>query len=535
MAGKVIISLDIASMLAGAKLRGEFEERFKSVLRDVERADGTVMLFIDEIHMIVGAGASDGNSFDAGNMLKPALARGELRCLGATTTDEYKKYIEKDAALARRFQSIHVPEPTVDEAVEILKGLKQKYESHHKVLISDTAIEASCSMSHRYITNRRLPDKAIDLIDEACSQTKIKLGISAKERQKKDEQQKSQEIEANKNLVPDATGNSSMSVAAESTTILTSDVEVGSNEKSNPVYVRPEVDENSVADIISRITRMPVGKLLDSEAKSLLRIEDQLRERIIGQDHVLEAIASVIRLARAGLRHHNRPIGVFLFLGRTGTGKTEVAKALSEVIFNAADSMTRVDMNEYSERISVSRLVGSPAGYVGYEEGGILSEAVRNRPYQVVLLDEFEKADRAVTNMLLQVFDEGSLSDAQGRFIDFKNTIIVLTANIGVGNKTDEAIIDSEKIDKDAVKLLVERYLSPELVNRMDDILVFKQITKDGIEKIRDIQLRKVDELLLKRGIKCEISTKLKLLLSDKSYSDSSGARPLKRLIQVFT
>lgn len=530
MKSKIIISLDLSNMLAGAKLRGEFEERFKSVLRDVERADGMIMLFIDEIHMIVGAGASDGNSFDAGNMIKPALARGELRCIGATTTDEYKKYIEKDAALARRFQNVHVPEPTVNEASEILMGLKGKYEKHHDVEISREAIDAATSMSHRYITDRRLPDKAIDLIDEACSLVGINAGVYAYELQAK-------EAEGNndKDVPIDPEDAMAAAEAFPHAAVHEPESEPEAATRVDP-NKKPEVSENDIASIISKITRMPVGKLLEQERSDLLDIEKRLSTHVIGQSHALAAIARCIRLSRAGLRHHDRPIGVFLFLGKSGTGKTEAAKALSEVLFNTKDALTRVDMNEYSERIAVSRLVGAPPGYVGYDQGGALTEAVRARPYQVVLLDEFEKADRAVSNMLLQVFDEGSLSDAQGRHIDFRNTILVLTSNIGSTETYLEKNDDTSSIESmpsEDIKKIVQRYLSPELVNRLDDIVVFKSIDRDSIDEICSRQLQRVQHLLNTKGHELTVSTDLKTWLCDEGHSEEFGVRPLKRLIQT--
>ena len=461
-------------------------------------------------------------------MIKPALARGELRCIGATTTDEYKKYIEKDAALARRFQNVHVPEPTVDEASEILSGLREKYEKHHNVEISREAIETATSMSHRYITDRRLPDKAIDLIDEACSLVGINAGMYAYELQAKAASEKRDE-----DIPIDPEDAMAAAEAFPHAAVHDSRCEPEELTRVDP-NKKPEVSENDIASIISKITRMPVGKLLEQERSDLLDIEKRLSSHVVGQSHALAAIAQCIRLSRAGLRHHDRPIGVFLFLGKSGTGKTETAKALSEVLFNTKDALTRVDMNEYSERIAVSRLVGAPPGYVGYDQGGALTEAVRSRPYQVVLLDEFEKADRAVGNLLLQVFDEGSLSDAQGRHIDFRNTILVLTSNIGsTQHGASGTTSNIESMSSEDVKKVVQRYLSPELVNRLDDIVVFKSIDKDSIREICERQLQRVQNLLDTKGHKLTLSMSLKEWLYNEGHSEEFGVRPLKRLIQT--
>ena len=463
-------------------------------------------------------------------MIKPALARGELRCIGATTTDEYKKYIEKDAALARRFQNVHVPEPTVNEASDILMGLKGKYEKHHDVEISRDAIEAATSMSHRYITDRRLPDKAIDLIDEACSLVGINAGVYAYELQEKEN------TENDSGEVPiDPEDAMAAAEAFPHAAVHEPEAEPETATRLDP-NKKPEVKENDIASIISKVTRMPVGKLLEQERSDLLDIEKRLSAHVVGQSHALAAISRCIRLSRAGLRYHDRPIGVFLFLGKSGTGKTEAAKALSEVLFNTKDALTRVDMNEYTERIAVSRLVGAPPGYVGYDQGGALTEAVRSRPYQVVLLDEFEKADRAVSNMLLQVFDEGSLSDAQGRKIDFRNTILVLTSNIGSTDSfhgSDGEASNIESMSSEEIKKIVQRYLSPELVNRLDDIIVFKSIDKDSIQEICDRQLQRVKNLLEMKGHKLDVTSDLKAWLADEGHSEEFGVRPLKRLIQT--
>ena len=620
MKNKSIISLDLASMLAGAKFRGEFEERLKGVIKEIEQSGDRIILFIDEMHTIVGAGGAEG-AIDASNILKPPLARGTLRCLGATTTAEYHKYIEKDAALARRFQPVLTPEPTIPETIAILKGIRSKYEAHHGVQISDEAIEAAATLSERYIPSRRLPDKAIDLIDEAASCLRIQLEtlpIEISDLDKKlaalrileregsmdktsveshhfdtlisklsDERliclkswEESKELLA---AIADARQRLDSLEAERKRTIhlgnfarakhiqhyeLIEQKKIMENklkeleihtEAARKVGKKPMeyiVDAESISQVVSRTTGIPTGRLQESEKVSLLGMEAELAAKVRGQDHSLAAISKCIRLSRAGLRYHDRPLGVFLLLGGTGTGKTELAKALAQYLFRDQDALLRLDMSEYMERHTVSRLVGAPPGYIGYEEGGILTEAVRRRPYQCLLLDEYEKAHKDVSNILLQVFDEGRLTDTHGRLTDFKNTVIILTSNLGA-NVTDELTLDEESSTNEAAavqdnnsltavvrkQLEVERHkkaleevkqaFPPEFVNRLDEVLVFNPLSRDVIRDITDLQLRKLSDLLKKREVHIQVSDGSKAWLALNGYDRTYGARPLKRLIQA--
>ncbi|GAB5603776.1 ATP-dependent chaperone ClpB [Thermus sp. FJN-A] len=588
--GKRLISLQMGSLLAGAKYRGEFEERLKAVIQEVVASQGEVILFIDELHTVVGAGKAEG-AVDAGNMLKPALARGELRLIGATTLDEYRE-IEKDPALERRFQPVYVDEPTVEETISILRGLKEKYEVHHGVRISDPAIVAAAVLSHRYITERRLPDKAIDLIDEAAARLRMALEsapeeIDALERKKlqleierealrkekdPDSQERLKAIEAEiaklteeiaklraewegerevlrklreaqhrldevRRQIELAERQYDLNRAAElrygELPRLEAEVEALSEKLKGARFVRLEVTEEDIAEIVSRWTGIPVAKLLEGEREKLLRLEEELHKRVVGQDEAIRAVADAIRRARAGLKDPNRPIGSFLFLGPTGVGKTELAKTLAATLFDTEEAMVRIDMTEYMEKHAVSRLIGAPPGYVGYEEGGQLTEAVRRRPYTVILFDEIEKAHPDVFNILLQILDDGRLTDSHGRTVDFRNTVVILTSNLG-----SPLILEGiqkgwpyERI-RDEVFRVLQQHFRPEFLNRLDEIVVFRPLTKEQIRQIVEIQLSYLRARLAEKRIALELTEAAKDFLAERGYDPVFGARPLKRVIQ---
>jgi len=590
---KKLVGLDLGSMLAGAKYRGEFEDRLKSVLKEIEKSDGQIILFIDELHTLVGAGASEG-AIDASNMLKPALARGMLRCVGATTLNEYQKYIEKDKALERRFQQVYVGEPNVEDTIAILRGLKEKYEVHHGVRITDSAIVAAATLSNRYITDRFLPDKAIDLIDEAASKLRIEIdslpveidvlereilqleiekqalsretdekskerltdiekriadlqeksgGMKAKWQSEKDEIAKmrvgKEKLEEAKLQLEQARNAGDLNLAAELQygTIPTLEKQLESEQtrladlQKDGVYLKEEVNEEDVAEVVAKWTGVPVSKMLEGEMQKLVTMETNLRKRVIGQDEALEAVANAVRRARAGLQDPNRPIGSFIFLGPTGVGKTETAKALAEFMFDDERAMVRLDMSEYMEKHAVARMIGAPPGYVGYDEGGQLTEAVRRRPYSVVLFDEIEKAHSDVFNVLLQILDDGRLTDSKGRTVDFKNTVLIMTSNLGSREIQSAALVDTPI--KEMMMDVLRGHFKPEFLNRVDDIVVFTQLNREQIAQIIDVQLEKLRKNLAERGISIVLEDSAKALLVEEGYDPTYGARPLKRAIQT--
>ncbi len=588
---KKVVTLDMGALLAGAKFRGEFEERLKAVLKEIESKAGQIILFIDELHTIVGAGRAEG-AIDASNMLKPALARGMLRCIGATTLDEYRKYIEKDAALERRFQPVLVEEPSVEDTIAILRGLKEKYEVHHGVRIQDAAIIAAATLSDRYITERFLPDKAIDLIDEAASRLRIEIDSMPQEldvnerkirqleierqalKKEKDEASKEHlkklekdleglkeenkklrlkwqgekdligkirkvkaEIEQRKQEGAKAEKEGDLDKAAEikygilvnlDKELKTLNTQLVKLQKEGSL-LKEEVDDQDIAEVVSKWTKIPLSKLMEGETEKLIHIEAALKERVVGQDEAIDLIANAIRRSRTGLADPNRPIGSFIFVGPTGVGKTELAKSLAWFLFDDENAMVRVDMSEYMEQHSVARLIGAPPGYVGYEEGGQLTEAVRRRPYAVILFDEIEKAHREVFNAFLQILDDGRLTDGQGRVVNFKNTVIIMTSNVGSELIAD--IEDKEQIESRIRMALKERF-RPEFLNRVDEVVVFNRLKKEDIRKIVDIQLRALEERLKNRNITIELTGKAKDHLAETGFDAVYGARPLKRVVQ---
>ncbi len=539
---KRVVTLDIGLLVAGTKYRGEFEERLKKIMDEI-RSAGNVILVIDEVHTLIGAGAAEG-AIDAANILKPALARGELQCIGATTLDEYRKHIERDAALERRFQPVMVGEPTVDETIEILRGLRERYEQHHKLRIGDDALEAAAKLSDRYISDRFLPDKAIDLIDEAGSRVRLinsQLPPAAKELDRELRQVLKDKDDAVRSQNFDKAGelrDREMEIKAEIRAIAQSRKAESGSEDAQPV-----VTEEDIAQIVASWTGVPVNKLTESESEKLLHMEDTLHTRLIGQDEAVKAVSRAIRRARVGLKNPNRPIASFIFSGPTGVGKTELTKALAAYFFGSEDAMIRLDMSEFMERHTVSKLIGSPPGYVGYNEGGQLTEAVRRRPYTVVLFDEIEKAHPDVFNMLLQILEDGRLTDAKGRTVDFKNTLLIMTSNIGSkviekggGGLGFEFATDNESESQyNRIRSLVneelKQYFRPEFLNRLDEIIVFRQLNKDEVKEIADIMLNDVMKRLLEQGITLQVTERFKDRLVEEGYNPSYGARPLRRAI----
>ena len=592
---KTIFSLDMGALIAGAKYRGEFEERLKAVLNEVKKSEGRIILFIDELHTIVGAGKTEG-SMDAGNLLKPMLARGELHCIGATTLDEYRQYIEKDAALERRFQPVQVDEPTVEDTIAILRGLKERYEVFHGVKIADSAIIAAATLSHRYITDRFLPDKAIDLIDEACAQIRTEKNSKPEEldtlerkitqleieelslENEKDELSKARLAELQKELAEKRDVRNAMNAQWENErnaddrvqqlrkTIDDLNRQMEAADRINDLEKMSElkfgrlpeaqrqleeeerraqsakqnnllpdrVTDEEIAKIVERWTGIPVSRLVQGEREKLLTLDETLHKRVVGQDEAVQAVTEAIQRSRAGIQDPNRPIGSFLFLGPTGVGKTELAKALAQALFDDENNMVRIDMSEYMEKYSVSRLIGAPPGYVGYEEGGQLTEAVRRKPYSVVLFDEVEKAHPDVFNVLLQVLDDGRITDSQGRTVDFKNTILILTSNLGSeyilnGINADGTIEESAR---EQVRALLRRTFRPEFLNRLDEIVFYKPLTKENVTKIIDLQIAKLNDRLADQQIRCELTPEAKAAIVDAAYDPQYGARPLRRYVQ---
>ena len=539
-----IVALDLAALVAGTKYRGEFEERMKKVMEEVRRADGQVILFIDELHTLVGAGAAEG-AIDASNIMKPALARGELQCVGATTQDEFRKYIEKDAALERRFQAVKVKEPTEEEAVEILKGLRERYEAHHNVEITDDAIQAAVTLSQRYISDRTLPDKAIDLIDEAASRVRLQQSLPPKDvREDRVKLNKlSTEIEhlEKRNTEPEKLEKLINQKEEIEASVLEREEAWEAVEKIEPI-----VNEAEIASIVQSWTGIPVMKLVETESQKLLKMEEDLHKRIIGQNDAVIAVSRAIRRSRRGLKDPKRPMGSFIFLGPTGIGKTELAKALAAYLYEKESNIVRIDMSEYMERFAVSRLVGAPPGYVGYDEGGQLTEAVRRNPYCVVLLDEIEKAHPEVFNLLLQVLEDGQLTDSQGRTVDFRNTIIVMTSNVGVRpveldkqlgfRDVRQDVNDPKTYESMKNRMLDEMKKSfrPEFLNRVDEIIVFQHLKREEILEIADLYLKRVNEQAASMGITLDLSEAVKNILVDKGYDPNMGARPLRRAVQRY-
>ncbi|MEO0123471.1 MAG: AAA family ATPase [candidate division WOR-3 bacterium] len=528
---KRILALDMGSLVAGSKYRGEFEERLKAVMDEIRKGKGEIILFIDELHTIVGAGAAEG-AIDASNMLKPALARGELQCIGATTLNEYRKHIEKDAALERRFAPVYVGEPSVEDTIKILQGLKNRYESHHGVIIDDSAIESAVKLSHRYLTERHLPDKAIDLIDEACARARIEI-YSMPDELKEMEKRLEKLTEEGKRAVEMRNYELAAKLRDE-TEALQKEYRRKKTEWMKQRGIDDRVTEDDIAEIISSWTGIPVSRMLESEMSKLLKMEERIHERLVDQEDAVVAVSDAIRRSRAGLKDPKRPIGSFIFLGPTGVGKTELAKSLAEFLFDTEDAMVRIDMTEYQEKHTVSRLIGAPPGYVGYEEGGQLTEAVRRRPYRVILFDEFEKAHPDVFNILLQLLDDGRLTDGQGRTVDFKNTIIIMTSNLGseiITENLKNGKFDYEQTKKEVYRVL-ERSVKPEFLNRIDEVIVFKPLGFDEIKGIVERELKKVAKNVSEFGYRIEFSEKVKEHLAHEGFDPVYGARPLRRAIQ---
>ena len=537
--GRKVISLDMGSMVAGSKFRGEFEERLKAVMDEIRKAGGEIILFIDEIHQVVGAGAAEG-AIDASTMLKPALARGELQCVGATTLDEYRKHIEKNAALERRFQPVYVEEPSVEDAIEILRGLRPRYEAHHKITIADSALSAAAKLSQRYVSDRFLPDKAIDLIDEASSKLRIELEGAPRELKEMEK-----EVQYLADQEDSASQRDDFQRAAELRAERLALQE--KHEKARDSWLQREkldgtVDEEDIAETVALMTGIPVTRMLEGESERLLNMEKSLGERVIGQKEAIAFISEAIRRARAGLKDPKRPIGSFIFLGPTGVGKTELARALTEYLFDDENAMVRIDMSEYMDKHTVSRMVGAPPGYIGFDEGGQLTEAVRRRPYRVLLFDEIEKAHPDVFNVLLQLLEDGRLTDGQGRTVNFANTVVIMTSNLGTSQVQEDPVgflkTNTNGMDNQEIKRNVERALRqefrPEFLNRIDEIVIFKSLGQEEILQIVDLLVEEVQERLSDRGISIELTGRAKEWIAEKGFDPAFGARPLRRTVQRY-
>ena len=534
--GRTLLSLDLGAMVAGSKFRGEFEERLKGVMDEIHKAAGQIVLFIDELHTVVGAGAAEG-AMDASNMLKPALARGELQCIGATTLDEYRKNIEKDAALERRFQPVFVGEPSIPDTISILQGLRDRYEAHHKVKITDEALKAAAELSARYLTERFLPDKAIDLVDEAAS--KVRISLASMPEDLKNMETDLTDLLSEGQAAADAREYEKAAKLRDEEQALRARYQAARDTWEKESGINSVVDEHDIAQVIAKQTGIPVARMFEGEAQKLLGLEADLHHRVIGQEAAISAIAEAVRRSRAGLSDPNRPIGSFLFLGPTGVGKTELAKALAEFLFDDESALLRIDMSEYMEKHSVARLIGSPPGYVGYEEGGQLTEAVRRRPYRVLLLDEIEKAHPDVWNVLLQVLDDGRLTDGQGRVVNFKNTVIIMTSNIGShlieaipSEATETEAQDLYEQMQNRVMVELKAHLRPELLNRIDEIIVFHALNREQIGQIVKLLLKKTTRALAERGMTLEVTDKALDALATQGYDPLYGARPLRRTLQ---
>ncbi len=540
LSGKRVVQLDLGAMVAGTRFRGEFEERLKGVMEEIQRAEGEIILFIDELHSVVGAGGAMG-ALDASSMMKPALARGELRCIGATTPDEYRRYIEKDSALERRFAPIWVDEPSVEETIEMLRGLQDRYEAHHNVRFTDEALVAAARLSHRYVTDRRLPDKAVDLMDEAAS--KLRVAIYSMPPDLKEMKSRLTKLATEEEA---AWANRDYERAAQykaERLALESEFNKKRDAWRQETGLDEIVDAADIAEVVSAWTGIPVTNLLQTEAEKLLHMEEHLHSRIVGQDEAINAIADAIRRARSGLKDPRRPIGSFIFLGSSGVGKTELAKALAAFMFDDEEAMVRIDMSEYREQHTVSRLFGAPPGYVGYEEGGQLTEAVRRRPYQIVLFDEIEKAHPDVWNALLQVLEDGRLTDGQGRVVDFRNTIIIMTSNIGTQYAKQGGTLgflrsangdDEERENKKKIQEGLKQTFRPEFLNRIDEIIIFHPLTLEHMEQIVDLQMKEIRERLAERGVSLELTEAARKWLAREGYDPAFGARPLRRTLQRY-
>jgi len=541
--GRKVVALDMGALVAGSKFRGEFEERLKAVMDEVRQAQGEVILFIDEIHTVVGAGAAEG-SIDAGNMLKPALAHGELQCIGATTMDEYRKFIEKDKALERRLQPVFLSEPSVEDTIEMLKGLRPRYEAHHKVKITDEALEAAAKLSQRYISDRQLPDKAIDLIDEAAS--KLRIDTESAPPEVKSLEQKVKELTNEEEAASQRQDYERVAQIKSERLRAEDEYNQAKSKWLKEEKLDEVVGEEDIAQLISKWTGIPVSQMMEGEAEKLLHMEERIHERLVNQEEAVTAISEAIRRSRAGLKDPRRPIGSFIFLGPTGVGKTELARTLARFLFDDENAMVRLDMSEYQERHTVSRLIGAPPGYVGYDEGGQLTEAVRRRPYRVILLDEIEKAHPEVFNSLLQILDDGRLTDGHGRTVDFKNTVVIMTSNVGAELIRRQMSLGfaaaketkAEKLDYDAMKERVlgemKKTFRPEFINRIDEIIVFHQLTEQQLRQIVDLLVKDLQERLADRKINIELSEEAKSWLAKEGYDPVYGARPLRRAIERY-